>query len=201
MVYTPVGWANDTTHPLSQANMKTLDAGVLAAHDPLDVAEVTSGTAATLTLTVPAGVTSARVVGTGRTDETALRSFLRVGVNSINSTNAYRYHRRSWSGDTTTPAVTVDSQATFWAIGSCLAAASASTSEFGSLDLFFPTVAGDARKRVQWAASVFPTATTADFVTVEGSGRVIGAATITTIVLSTPTAAFVAGTRYELRYA
>jgi len=29
MVYTPVGWANDTTHPLSQANMKTLDAGIV----------------------------------------------------------------------------------------------------------------------------------------------------------------------------
>ena len=32
MVYTEVGWASDETHPLSQANMKTLDSGVLSAH-------------------------------------------------------------------------------------------------------------------------------------------------------------------------
>ena len=29
MTYTEVGWANDETHPLSQANMKTLDAGIV----------------------------------------------------------------------------------------------------------------------------------------------------------------------------
>ena len=27
--YTPVGWANDETHPVSQANLKTLDQGVV----------------------------------------------------------------------------------------------------------------------------------------------------------------------------
>ena len=31
MSYVPVGWANDETHPLSQANMKVLDAGIVAA--------------------------------------------------------------------------------------------------------------------------------------------------------------------------
>ena len=36
MVYTPVGWANDETHPLSQANMKTLDGGIADAHDRVE---------------------------------------------------------------------------------------------------------------------------------------------------------------------
>lgn len=32
MTYTPVGWWDDETHPLSQANMKTLDGGVRDVH-------------------------------------------------------------------------------------------------------------------------------------------------------------------------
>ena len=28
-LYQPVGWANDETHPMSQDNMKTLDAGIV----------------------------------------------------------------------------------------------------------------------------------------------------------------------------
>ena len=69
MVYTPVGWANDTTHPLSQANMKNLDAGLVSAHQgwrPIsDGVEATTGQ---FTIAVPAGYEHLRLKLRGHKD-------------------------------------------------------------------------------------------------------------------------------------
>ena len=68
MSYTPVGWWDDGVHPLSQANMKTVDAGLISAHKGWR--PITSGAletqATSIPIDVPAGFSMVRLNVVGR---------------------------------------------------------------------------------------------------------------------------------------
>ena len=61
--YQPVGWANDETHPLSQANMKTLDQGIVDVALPAAEAVVTTDGTDPLDLQLPGGAPQWYVTG------------------------------------------------------------------------------------------------------------------------------------------
>ena len=96
MSYAPVGWWDDGVHPLSQANMKTVDQGLIDAHRgwrPAGTGAITSNTNI-IDIGVPAGFDMVRLHVTGRLLGTA-----NVGVVFNASTNSHRWMFDAFSGD------------------------------------------------------------------------------------------------------
>jgi hypothetical protein len=164
----------------------------------LGVAEVTSGTAASLTLTVPAGITSARIVGRGRTNLASnLRDTLNIKVNNHTATNTYVSLRRTLVGDGTT-ASTLATSDNVWVITNILAGATAGSTVMGSFEMMFPDISATSHNRLMhFAGGVIPSTSSAEARHVHGSGHVGLTSAITSVTLSAG-GSFVVGTRYEL---
>jgi hypothetical protein len=170
-------------------------------HDPIDVAEVTTTPQALLQLVVPSGLTAVRVIGWARTNESAIRTGLRVGVNSADQAGAFNRRRWSWSGTSTSPSVTAADESDAWNLGTILAGANAHSAQVGEVEIVFPTVQGS-RLRMRAHASVFATDTASEQVRTVTIGRTTSTVPgpITSIQLSPSAGSFVAGTRFELRH-
>jgi len=193
--YDPVGWWNDETHPLSQTNLKTVDQGIKDAH-LLDSAEVTSGTEAVLTLTVPPGTPGCRVVGRGRSDAAQERTNLTIRPNGL-STSGYQTQRIEWFMGSSTPGVVFNTGETSWATGSMMVAADSSSNRFGICEFVIPRLSGSEQKEIRFIGGCDPQGASAEARSVHGLGRrTIG--DITTIELRPGSGSWVAGTRFNL---
>lgn len=168
--------------------------------EPVDTAEVVSGTAASLTLTVPTGWTGPlAVIGTMRSDHADTSVGMRFKVNAVNSTNAYRAVRKRWSGSST-PTVTFATGDDSMGMDIVVPAANATSAEFGSVELMFPNPnRSGQRLRFRWLAEMIDATSAASSVVTQGTGRIIGAEPLTSITFEPGSGAFVAGTRFELR--
>ena len=195
-LYPGVGWWNDETHNLSQANMKTIDQGIKDAH-LLDVAEVTSGTEASLELTVPAGATGLRIQGVFRSDFNDAWRGLSMTFNN-NTADDYRSQRVTFSGDTTTPIVLM-SELNRFGVGDG-PGATALAGVFATVVIDIPNVQASSGFRPSFTAQVQASNTTNTArITMSGGHQVNQAGgPVSTIQLFVGDAAFVAGTRFEL---
>jgi hypothetical protein len=166
-----------------------------ALDNPFHVAEVTAGTAATLTLNLPSGFTSAvRVVGKVRSNAAVVTSEVTVGLAGISGTNFYRQLRHVWAG--TTLGSALQARTSNWQLGSVCPGTTAIADEFGDFNILISPQLLTGRITAQWQAGSVGTTTDADTRTVIGSGRAAGTA-YTQIVVAAG-GSFVVGTRVEL---
>ena len=98
MSYTPVGWANDETHPLSQANMKTLDGGIVDVDADLGAA---ASLATANQLVRRDGSGRARFASPSNASDAAIKSYVDDAVAAAVATNYGVIASGSDSGDFT----------------------------------------------------------------------------------------------------
>lgn len=165
--------------------------------EPLAVAEVTTGTEATLQLVVPeeARGQALRIVGTFQGNAgTGSGAELVIGFDGITGTNFYRQERAFLIGGA---GVSATERTSNFAIGPVVPN---SADESGSVDFFIGPQAGN-RIPCHWQAGVIPGTNTANYRTVIGTGRAAGTEFTTITITAGSNASFTVGTRFELRYA
>jgi hypothetical protein len=159
---------------------------------PLAVEEVTSGTAASLSFTVPAGIHAIRIVGHGRSNAASTRTSLVLTLNGVSTGLAYRTQRMEWTQ--TTPNAAAGTENTV--VVGHLPAASGLSAVFGWVNILLSNLQGT-QTSIQWEGGAVPEAADTDTRYRIGHGRF--GALASTIQLAPGTGSFVAGTRYELR--
>ena len=97
MSYTPVGWASDGVHPLSQANMKTLDAGIASAHDRWVLQEGSFTGDGPLDLALPASHGYSRL-HMHLSGSMSAPDYLRMRINGASTTHLFGFYATNPTG-------------------------------------------------------------------------------------------------------